>query len=144
LALLLHSLRIESLDPFRSDRVDDLPVFSPVTIPPEMSGQIVRCFRLPGADDEPQPSPIQLSEILRRPHPGVSGDDHVSDTVSVLEGFDHGNDRVGLCFRSLEATDLEWEPCPIDKEAHNDLRIHTTFFRVSDLPQIVLFLGFKI
>ena len=62
----------------------------------------------------------------------------------VLEGFDHGDDRVSLCFRALEATDLEWEPGPVDEETDNDLWVDSAFFRVPDLSQVIFFLCFEI
>src|SRR5699024_680710 len=102
----LHPAWVEAFHALRGDRVDDLPVLCVLTIPPKMRGQIVWGFRLPGTDDEPQTDIIEFLEVLCRQHPSIGSDDHVCDVVPVLEGFDHGNDRVGLCLRSFKALDL--------------------------------------
>lgn len=102
------------------------------------------CLLLPGPDDELQPSIIELLQVLCREHAGISSHDHILHTMPVLEGFDHGNDRVRLCLRSLEAPDLEWEPGPIDEETDDNLRVDATFFRVPDSAQLVFLLSLEV
>lgn len=51
---------------------------------------------------------------------------------------------MGLCLGSFVAADLKWEPGPINEQTNNDLRVNTALFRVSDLPEVVFLLCFKI
>ena len=64
--------------------------------------------------------------------------------MAVLEGFDDGDDRACLGLRSFEAPDLEGEPGPVDEQSDDDLRVDATFFRIPDLPQVILFLSLEI
>jgi len=64
------------------DGVDDLSVGGKVTAPMEMRGEIGRGLHRARAHDEPQLGRIEVLQVRRRKHAGISGDP-AADQVSV-------------------------------------------------------------
>jgi len=73
------------------------------------------------------------------------GDHHkLLDAVGGLEGLHDRNCRGGLGLVALPAADLERKTCPVNQQAHDDLRVDPTLLGVTDLAQVVLTLGLEV
>ena len=129
---------------FGGDGVNDLSIGEGVTFPAEMGLQIRRGPGGAGPDDEPQPRLIQRRQVGRREHACVSDHHELLDAVGGLECLHDGNDRGGLGLVALPAADLERKTCPVNQQAHDDLRVDPTLLGVTDLAQVVLTLGLEV
>jgi hypothetical protein len=106
--------------------------------------QIDRGLGDAGSDDEPQARLVQLAQVARGQHAGVSHHDHVGQAAALLEGLDDRDDRGGLGPVALEAADLQGEAVAVDQQAHDDLRVDAAFLGVADLAQVVLLVGLEV
>ncbi len=98
-----------------------------------MGGQVDRGLGDPGTDDEPQPDLVKFLQVRRGQHPGVGHDDHVGQSVALLELLHDRDDRLRLGLVALIAADLEGEPGPVDQKADHDLGVDPALFGEPDL-----------
>jgi hypothetical protein len=115
----------------RGDGVDDLPVAEGVTVPAEVGLQVGRGLGEAGSDDEPQAGVVQIVQVARGQHPGVSDHDHGVQAVALLERLDDRDQGGGLGLVALEAADLEREPVPVDEQPDDDLRVDPAFLGIT-------------
>jgi hypothetical protein len=109
-----------------------------------MLGQVVGGLGDPGADDEPEPGVLQVVQVRRRGHPGVSDHDHVSYAMALRERAQHRDQGGGLGLVALEQVHLEREAARVRQEPGLDLRAGTALLAHPNLAQLVLVVALEV